>query len=76
MDPFDKDRLSYLRAELARVRLEKIALARETQIPSIALVHKRMATRLHSADAEMRNIARELEEFIATAKHALARRIL
>jgi hypothetical protein len=74
VDHFDKERLAYLRAELARVRLEKIALARETQIPSVALVHKRIATRFHSADAEMRNIARELEEFIAAAKRALARR--
>ena len=71
--PFDKTRLAYLRAELARVRLEKIALALEIQTSSTPISHKLLARRRYgAADAEMRNIVRELEEFIAAAKRAQA----
>ena len=69
--PFDMARLAYLRAELARVRLEKITIAREIQTPAIPLEKELVATRRFcSADAEMKNVARELEEFIAAAKAA------
>jgi hypothetical protein len=47
--PFDKVRLAYLRADLARVRLEKIALARDIQAPAIPLVQKVIAKRRYGA---------------------------
>jgi hypothetical protein len=71
--PFDISRLTYLRAELSKVRLERITLAREIQTPEIAIDKKLVAKRRYSAaDAEMKNVARELEAFIADAKHAQA----
>lgn len=73
--PFNRSRLAYLRAELTRVRLEKIALARVIETTSTPLSHKLLATRRYSAaNAKMRNVARELEEFIAAAKHTQAAR--
>ena len=69
----DMTRLAYLRAELARVRLEKIALALEIQTPATPIVKKLTARRRYAAaDAEMKNVARDLEAFIAVAKHAQA----
>lgn len=70
---FDITRLAYLRAELARVRLERITLAREIQTPEIAIDKKLVAKRRYSAaDAEMKNVVRELEAFIGAAKQAQA----
>jgi hypothetical protein len=40
MDPFDKVRFTFLRAELTRTRLEKIALTREIQAPRISAAQK------------------------------------
>jgi hypothetical protein len=73
--PFNMARLAYLRAELTKVRLEKTALAHEIQTPAIPIIKKLIATRRYAAaDAEMKNVARELEAFIAVAKHAQATR--
>ena len=73
MDPFDTVRLAYLRAELARARLEKVALARAIQSPSTPSVRKHRATfRYPAVDAEPRIIVGELEDFIAAAKRAQA----
>ncbi len=75
MDPFDKVRLAYLRAQLARGRLEKLALAREIQSRSTAVFKKTILSRRYAVvDAEMRTIASELEQFIATTRYALAAR--
>ena len=73
MDPFDSVRLAFLRAELARARLEKIALTREIQSPLTIPVRKHRAVlRYPSVDAELRIIAGELENFIDAAKRAQA----
>jgi hypothetical protein len=71
MDPFDKVRLAYLRAELSRTRLQKLSLAREIQAPTTSAVQKHLAARRYSAaNAELRNIANQLEDFIAATKRA------
>ena len=71
--PFDISRLTYLRAELAKVRLERITLAREIQTPAIPMDRKLVAKRRYTAaGAEMKNVVRELEAFICAVKQAQA----
>ena len=73
MDPFDNGRLTNLRAQLTRVRSEKLALAHEIQILSTHPVRKHECVRHYAAvDAEMRSIACEMEDFIVATKYALA----
>ncbi len=73
MDPFDNGRLTYLRAQLTRVRSEKLVLAREIQLLSAHAVRKHERVRHFVAvDAEMRSIACEMEDFIVATKYALA----
>lgn len=75
MDPFDKVRLTHLRAELTRTRLEKLSLAQQIQAPTNSPAQKHFAARRYSAvNAEMRSIANELQDFIVATKHALATR--
>ena len=75
MDPFDNVRLTYLRAQLTRVRSEKLTLAHEIQSRSAHLVRKHDCVRHYAAvDAEMRSIACEMEDLIAATKYALATR--
>jgi hypothetical protein len=72
MDPENQLRLAYLRAQLASTRLEKQSLAREIQSPMTPISRRHRATRRHSAvSAELRNIAAELEAFIAAARNAV-----
>lgn len=53
--------------------LERITLAREIQTPEIAIDRKLIAKRRYSAaDAEMKNVVRELEAFIGAAKQSQA----
>jgi hypothetical protein len=75
MDPFDKVRFTFLRAELTRTRLEKIALTREIQAPRISAAQKHHVKRRYSAvNAEMHIIAHQLEDLIAETKQAMAAR--
>jgi hypothetical protein len=73
VEPFDNVRLAYLRSKLAIARLEKAALAREIQshlTPFLSRQRARMSST--GVDVELRIIAGELQDFIATAKLAQA----
>ncbi|MGB9075417.1 MAG: hypothetical protein WCC26_01130 [Terracidiphilus sp.] len=74
-DLFDKVRLAHLRAELSRTRLEKLSLAQEIQARTTSASQKHEAARrYYLVNAEMKNIADELKEFLAATKYSLAAR--
>jgi hypothetical protein len=73
MDPYNQPRLADLRAQLVSARLERQSLTYELHLPLTSPLRKYRATRRYAAvDAELQNIARELEDFIAATKYALA----
>jgi hypothetical protein len=73
MDPYNQPRLAYLRAHLVSARSERQSLAREIHLPFTSPLKKYSAKRRYVAvDAELRNIASKLEDFIAATKYALA----
>jgi hypothetical protein len=70
MDPYDQPRLAFLRSQLANARSEKQFLTHEIHSPLTPLSRKSRAMRRYTTvNADLRNIAVELEKFIAATKN-------
>jgi hypothetical protein len=73
MDQYDQARLAFLRSQLANARTEKQSLTHEIHSPLTPPSRKLQAMRRYATvNADLRNIAAELEKFISAAKRAQA----
>jgi len=71
-DPLDNVRLAYLRSQLADARSERNRLKDQIHSPSTAPDRKSCArVRYAAINANLQNIAAELEKFIAVTKRGM-----